>query len=83
MLPNNAIVEQVYSGPDGILSSIKEVGMVVVNDFSLLIYRSYYINNWMGFSLCYEMDMFKSNPRTINGVFNSKVSMFSFWYDYS
>ena len=48
MLPNNAIVEQVYSGPDGILSSIKEVGMVVVNDFSLLIYRSYYINNWMG-----------------------------------
>ena len=26
MLPNNAIVEQVYSGPDGILSTIKEVG---------------------------------------------------------
>lgn len=29
MLPNNAIVEQVYSGPDGILSSIKERGFLI------------------------------------------------------
>lgn len=47
MLPNNAIVEQVYSGADGILSTIKEVGTVVVFTFmSSCIRIRYYLKGW-------------------------------------